>query len=415
MADSSLPPLVSAFVGERYRDGSRTSDLISPPYDVISPQQREVYQARDGHNIVSLILPDGDDDRYERAAATLSTWRADGVLARDDSPSVYVVRQEFDAPDGLSYVRTGVIAAVAVEPYISGRVRPHERTHRGPKEDRLALMRSTRAMFEALLMMVRDRDGALLDQIGAVTTSEPDVRADLEDVAVSVWRVSGADADSLTEAAGRDDALYIADGHHRYETAGAYHSENPAAGSTLALIVPLGDPGLVVLPTHRLVHGESIDENALREIADGLFEVSALDSTNEVEAVLAAHRNQSTTCVVCLPGPKTFSLRLKPDVNLTGVGLPDQATVRNLDIARIDKLVVDHLVGVAGEEASRSYDPSVGGVVNAVESGQAAAGVLVNPTGVEQVLAVADAGAFMPQKSTYFAPTVPRGLVILGW
>ncbi len=415
MADASLSPLVSAFVGERYRDGSHMSDLISPPYDVISPQQREVYQARDGHNIVRLILPDGHDDRYERAAATLNAWRADGVLVRDDSPSAYVVRQEFDAPDGLSYVRTGVIAAVAVEPYTSGRVRPHERTHRGPKEDRLTLMRSTRAMFEALLMMVRDRDGALQEQLGAVTTSEPDVRADLEGVAVSVWRVSGADADSLTEAAGRDDALYIADGHHRYETAGAYHAENPAAGSTLALIVPLGDPGLVVLPMHRVVHGDSIGENALREIADDLFDVSPLDSATEAEDVLAAHRNQSTTCVVCLPGPKTFSLRLKPDVNLTEVGSPDQPTVPALDIARIDKLVVDNLVGVAGEEASRSYDASVGGVVNAVESGRAAAGVLVNPTGVEQVLAVADAGAFMPQKSTYFAPKVPSGLVILGW
>ena len=415
MADVSLPPLVSAFVGERYREGSRTSDLISPPYDVISPQQREVYQARDGHNIVRLVLPDGNDDRYERAAATLSAWRAEGVLVRDDSPSAYVVRQEFDAPDGRSYVRTGVIAAVAVEPYSSGRVRPHERTHRGPKEDRLALMHSTRAMFEALLMMARDRDGALQEQLGAVTTSAPDVRADLEGVAVSMWRVSGADGDSLTEAAGRDDALYIADGHHRYETAGAYHSENPAAGSTLALIVPLGDPGLVVLPTHRVVHGEPIDENALHEIADDLFDVSPLDSANEAEDVLAANRNQSTTCVVCLPGPKTFSLRLKPDVNLTEVGLPDEPTVRDLDIARIDKLVVDNLVGIAGEEASRSYDASVGDVVNAVESGRAAAGVLMNPTGVEQVLAVADAGAFMPQKSTYFAPKVPSGLVILGW
>ena len=415
MTDPSPPPLVSTFVGERYREGSRTSDLISPPYDVISPQQRAVYQARNGHNIVRLVLPDGDDDRYERAAATLSGWRAEGVLVRDDSPSAYVVRQEFDAPDGRSCVRTGVIAAVAVEPYTSGRVRPHERTHRGPKEDRLALMRSTRAMFEALLMMARDRDGALQEQLGAVTTSDPDVRADLEGVAVSMWRVSGADGDSLTEAAGRDDALYIADGHHRYETAGAYHSENPAAGSTLALIVPLSDPGLVVLPTHRVVHGESIHENALREFADDLFDVSPLDSTNEAEGVLAAHRNQSTTCVVCLPGPRTFSLRLKPDVNLTEVGLPDEITVRDLDIARIDRLVVDNLVGIAGEEASRSYDASVGGVVNAVESGGAAAGVLVNPTGVEQVLAVADAGAFMPQKSTYFAPKVPSGLVILGW
>ena len=415
MTDPSPPPLVSTFVGERYREGSRTSDLISPPYDVISPQQRAVYQARNGHNIVRLVLPDGDDDRYERAAATLSGWRAEGVLVRDDSPSAYVVRQEFDALDGRSYVRTGVIAAVAVEPYTSGRVRPHERTHRGPKEDRLALMRSTRAMFEALLMMARDCDGALQEQLGAVTTSDPDVRADLEGVAVSMWRVSGADGDSLTEAAGRDDALYIADGHHRYETAGAYHSENPAAGSTLALIVPLSDPGLVVLPTHRVVHGESIHENALHEIADDLFDVSPLDSANEAEDVLAAHRNESTTCVVCLPGLKTFSLRLKPDVNLTEVGLPDEITVRDLDIARIDRLVVDNLVGIAGEEASRSYDASVGGVVNAVESGGAAAGVLVNPTGVEQVLAVADAGAFMPQKSTYFAPKVPSGLVILGW
>ncbi len=408
-------PLVSPFVGERYRNSADVSRLISPPYDVISSSQREAYQARNDHNIVRLILPEGNGDRYARAAETLRTWRADGVLVRDDSPSVYVVRQEFEDPEGQSHVRTGVIAAVAVEPYSRERVRPHEKTHRGPKEDRLALMRSTRAMFEALLMMARDSSGELQERLQAVTVADPDVQAHLESVSVFVWRIFGADAGILTRAAAGDGALYIADGHHRYETANAYREENPAADRTLAMIVPLGDPGLVVLPTHRLITGDSIDEIAVRRLARDSFDIAELGSFDEGQTVLAAHRNRSTACVVCLPGTRTFSLQLKADLNFARLPLPEAPSVRALDITRIDKLIVDELEALAGVRARRWYDASARSVADAVDSGKAAAGVLVNPTGVEQVLAVADAGAFMPQKSTFFAPKVPSGLVILGW
>ncbi|MCZ6916131.1 MAG: DUF1015 domain-containing protein [Gemmatimonadetes bacterium] len=415
MTDESLPSLVAPFVGERYGDTARMRDLIAPPYDVISPRQREGYMKHHEHNIVRLILPEGNGDRYERAAATLDSWRAAGVLRRDDAPSVYVVRQAFHTPDGDAHVRTGVIAAVAVEPYSMGRVKPHEKTHKGPIEDRLALTRSTRAMFEALLMMARDEGRELQDRLAAVTRIDPHVRATLDGVDITMWRVGEAGATDIADAASRQDALYIADGHHRYETAGIYRDETPAADRTLALIVPLEDPGLVVLPTHRLVRGAPIDEAALRRSVGERFEVSRLDSPGDVQAELTGADPGSTVCVVSLPGPEFFGVRLKRDADLSDLPFHDQPSVLALDVAKIDRLIVDQLVTESGGGRSLGYEASDGMVIEAVISGGAAAGVLMNPTGLEQVLAVADAGAFMPQKSTYFAPKAPSGLVILGW
>ena len=153
----SPSPLVTTFIGERYNNAEQWSELVAPPYDVISPEQRRIYRERSEHNIVRLILPDGNGNRYTHAATILQSWRDQNVLVQDPHPAVYVVRQEFETPNGEARVRTGVIGAVAVEPYDRARVRPHEKTHKGPKDDRLALMQSTRSMFEALLLMSRDR------------------------------------------------------------------------------------------------------------------------------------------------------------------------------------------------------------------------------------------------------------------
>ncbi len=414
MTDESLPSLVAPFVGERYSDTARMSDLIARPYDVISPDQREGYMMQHEHNIVRLILPEGNGDRYAGAATIRDAWREAGVLQKDDAPSVYVVRQAFSTPDGESHLRTGVIGAVAVEPYATGRVKPHEKTHKGPKEDRLALTRSTRAMFEALLMMARDEDRELQDRLADVTRTDPHVQANLDGVDIAMWQVAGAVASAIAEAAGKQGALYIADGHHRFETAGTYRGENPTADRTLALIVPLGDPGLVVLPTHRLVRGSPIDEAALRGSVDGRFDVSRLDSPDDVQAELAGGDPDSTVCVVALPGPRLFALRLKAGTDLSDLPFHDQPSVLALDVAKIDSLVVDHLSATGGGKGL-AYEASDGAAIEAVTSGRAAAGVLMNPTGLEQVLDVADAGTFMPQKSTYFAPKAPSGLVILGW
>jgi uncharacterized protein (DUF1015 family) len=415
MTDDSLPSLVAPFVGERFSDTARMSDLIARPYDVISPQQRESYMKQHEHNIVRLIPPEGNGDRYAGAAAIRDAWRDAGVLQSDDAPSVYVVRQAFSTPDGTSHLRTGVIGAVAVEPYATGRVKPHEKTHKGPKEDRLALTRSTRAMFEALLMMARDDGRVLQDLLADVTRTAPHVQATLDGVDIAMWQVAGEAGTAIADAAGREGALYIADGHHRFETAGTYREENATADRTLALIVPLGDPGLVVLPTHRLVRGASIDEAALRESVDGRLDVSRLDSPADVLAELAGGDPDSTVCVVALPGPQLFAVRLGADADLSDLPFHDQPSVLALDVAKIDRLIVDHLVARAGAGEGLGYEASDAAAIEAVTSGSAAAAVLMNPTGLEQVLDVADAGTFMPQKSTYFAPKAPSGLVILGW
>jgi uncharacterized protein (DUF1015 family) len=152
-----MVPLVAPFMGERYAEQRRLGDLIAPPYDVVNPEERQKLAERDPHNVVHLILPEGDEARYENAARQLEEWRAAGVLVADDKASVTVLRQEFSTPEGARLVRTGVIGGVAVEPLSAGRVLPHERTHKGPKEDRLALLEATEAMFEALFMVAPRR------------------------------------------------------------------------------------------------------------------------------------------------------------------------------------------------------------------------------------------------------------------
>ncbi|MEE8134672.1 MAG: DUF1015 domain-containing protein [Gemmatimonadales bacterium] len=414
MTDGSLSPLVTTFIGERYRNAERWSELVAPPYDVISPEQRRIYRERSEYNIVRLILPGGNGDRYTHAATILQSWRDQNVLVQDPDPAVYVVRQEFETPDGDARVRTGVIGAVAVEPYDRARVRPHEKTHKGPKDDRLALMQSTRSMFEALLLMSRDRSGELRDRLQTATSTEPDVQGSLEGVGISLWRVSGPAGEEISRAAAADGSLYIADGHHRYETAEIYRSENPEADRTLGLIVPLGDPGLEVLPTHRIIGGEPVHQSELlAEIADR-FDVITLVSAHDAEA----HLNggiEDTRCVVYFPGPSFLGLSLRKGADLSTLPFAGEETVLALDVARIDHLIVDPIVRLAGTRAKVSYSPSTRMVMQRVYTDGASAAVLMNPTAVEQVLAVADAGAFMPQKSTYFAPKVPSGLVILSW
>ena len=248
MADGSLPPLVTTFTGERYHDVDKTGELIAPPYDVITTEQRRIYRERNQYNIVRLILPGGNGDRYAHAATILESWRGQGVLAKDSEPSVYVLRQEFDNPDGQPRVRTGVIGTVAVEPYSNGRIRPHEKTHRGPKEDRLALMKATRAMFEALLMMSRDSDGSLAERLQSATAAEPDVSAQLSGTRISLWQISGEEGEAVAAAASGDDVLYIADGHHRYETAETYRARRSGgpgdAHESTGAGVPRGAPGV---------------------------------------------------------------------------------------------------------------------------------------------------------------------------
>jgi uncharacterized protein (DUF1015 family) len=401
-------PLVAPFRGLRYADDQTLDACLAPPYDVIDGTARERFAAHD-HNVVHFILPSGDDDRYERAAATLGGWQDAGVVALDAEPAVYVVQQRFTTPDGAEHARTGVIAAVAAEPFEGGRVRPHERTHAGPKRDRLALMEASHTIFESLFMLSRDADGALAARLLAVTETPPTATARLEGVEIAMWAVAGPEGEAIAAAAGRAD-LYIADGHHRYETAVSFAADRQGAARVPALIVSLQDPGLVVLATHRVLDGAPIPEEAIESLRD-VFNIRQIADRHAAADELDGLLDRGTACVLVLPDA-TLALLLKPGASLGDVPFANEPAVASLDVARIDALVVDRLSAATGGTSVR-YSASADEVVEAVDRGHAMAGVLLQPTRVDQVLAVADAHAFMPPKSTYFIPKVPSGLVAM--
>jgi uncharacterized protein (DUF1015 family) len=399
-------PLVASFHGERYAPSVSLTAVLAPPYDVIEAAERETLAARDARNVVRVILPEGGGDRYGHAAQLLEQWRRDGALVTDRAPGVYVVRQQFVTPDGRGHERTGVIAAVAAEPFAAGRVRPHEHTHAGPKQDRLALLRATATMCEALLMLARDTTGTLRHQLAEVTRGQPTTKARLGEVEIAVWTVQGEPAEALAQSAGHG-SLYIADGHHRYETTVAYCGENARAPRTLALIVPLGDPGLVVLPTHRLVSGRPVSDAALASVT-AYCTVEPLAAPADITPALGSIRGKG--CVVLLGDGHAYRLVRN------GVMPPRLATqpeaVRSLDVAWADEVVVPVLKATAGARML-AYTPDAAAAVDAVRRGDASATVLLAPPAVRQVLDVADAGAVMPPKATFFTPKVPSGIVFL--
>jgi uncharacterized protein (DUF1015 family) len=400
-----MKELVVPFRGERYAETDRLSRLIAPPYDVIDAAGRARLAALDEHNIVHLMLPEAPaaGDRYVWAGQELAAWRRSGVLARDAAPAVYVMAQGD---------RLGVFVALAAEGYAPRRVRPHERTHAGPKADRLALLRATRTNLESIFLLVPDPDRALEQALADVAKRSPDATAELDGVAIRVWAVTGSDASRISHLASRS-CLYIADGHHRYETASAYAAENPAADRVLAFIVSAQDPGLVVLPTHRLIHGTGRRVDAVVPAwRSGLFDVAPVPAGVDPVAYLRELGRERTACLVASPDGDVLGLALKPDARLDD--FPDlgaSAPVRALDVARVETLVVKPLLRADASTPTLAYTADAREAFESVRQGVSTA-VLLNPTRVEQVFAVADAGDVMPPKSTYFAPKVPSGLVL---
>ena len=414
MVNADLPPLAAPFRGERFAASSRLSALLAPPYDVLSPEQRAQLAARDPHNIVHLTLPEAPpgEDRYLRAASQLAAWRKEGVLRADPADAVYAVAEDFPLPSGERRTRIGVLAAVRAESFETRRVRPHEKTHAAPKADRLALLRATRANLEAIFLLAPDPDGALAAALAAVTRRPPAARAELDGVAMRLWVVADDEAERLAAAASRH-PLYIADGHHRYETAIAYARENPRADRVLAFVVAATDPGLVILPTHRIIVGAGRDPAKLIPAWREWFDVGRVAPCADRIERLAELGRQGTACIVAFPGGYDVTLVLKRDAPLDKLPeLGRTEAVRGLDVARVEALVVQYILSAGPATPSLAYTADAHAAFEAVRNGRAAAAVLLNPTRVEQVFAVADAGGVMPPKSTYFVPKVASGLVI---
>ena len=409
-----MADLVAPFRGERYAAAEKLSRLIAPPYDVIDPAERARYAALDRDNIVHVMLPEArpgqpDDDRYQAAAERLAAWRASGVLRRDPDPVLYVMAQDFTLPTGEKCTRRGVFAAVVAEGYEPRRIRPHEHTHAGPKADRLALMRATATNIESIFLLAPDRDGSLANAVAAVAKGKPDATAELNGMGIRLWLVRDPSPFPLSSS-----PLYIADGHHRYETASSYARENPAADRLLSFIVSAQDAGLTVLPTHRVIFGAGRDLERMLPHWREVFDVQPVSTGGgqDVVATLASLGRDRTACIVA-DRSRMVALVMHPGV------LPDRLpslahsdAVRDLDVARVESLVVKAILGAAMSTPIVRYVPDAKEALDTVQHGGAAMAVLLNPTKVEQVFAVADAGDVMPPKSTYFIPKVPSGLVL---
>ena len=390
----------------------RLSVLIAPPYDVIDAVERARYAAVDRDNIVHIMLPEAppgaaEEERYRVAAERLAAWRREGVLRRDPEPVLYVLAQDFTLPTGERRTRRGVFAAVAAEGYEPRRIRPHEHTHAGPKADRLALMRATATNIESIFLLAPDHDRALANAVTAASSGRPDATAELNGVDIRLWIVRNPSPFPLPPS-----PLYIADGHHRYETASAYALENPAADRVLALIVSAQDPGLAVLPTHRVIFGAGREVERLLPRWRDWFDVQPVAAGRDPLAVLAALGRDGTACLVA-DRSRILALFFKAGA------LPDRlpslahsAAVRDLDVARIESLVVKEVLAAGTSTPVVRFVPDGNEALGMVQHGGAAVAVLLNPTKVEQVFAVADAGDVMPPKSTYFIPKVPSGLVL---
>src|SRR5712675_39938 len=342
-----MADLVAPFRGERYVAVERLSSLIAPPYDVIDQTERARYAALAAENIVHVMLPEAppappgglDDDRYRLAAERLAGWRAKGVLRRDPEPVLYVLAQDFTLPTGERLTRRGVFAAVTAEGYEPRRVRPHEKTHAGPKADRLALMRATATNIESIFLLAPDRDRALANAVAKVSQGSPDATAELNGVGIRLWIVRDPSLVPLPPS-----PLYIADGHHRYETASAYALENPAADRVLALIVSAQDPGLAVLPTHRVIFGPGRELDRLLPRWREWFDVQPITGGRDPLTTLASMGRDRTACLVA-DRSRVLALLLKPGA------LPDRlpslaqsSAVRDLDVARIESLVVKEIL-----------------------------------------------------------------------
>ncbi|HEY2160131.1 MAG TPA: DUF1015 domain-containing protein [Solirubrobacteraceae bacterium] len=393
-------------------------NVVAPPYDVIDEEQRAELEARSRYNVVRIDLPRGDDP-YENAAETLEEWRAGRAVVQDEEPALWVLEQDYTGPDGQSRTRRGFLARVRVEDYGPGRIRPHERTHPGPKEDRLKLTRATRANLSPIFSLFSDPENAAWRALEPATTNEPWGTATDEDGTVNrLWRVTDQAAIAAVQKTLEPAELLIADGHHRYETARTYAEEIGGEGEhryVLMDLVALQDPGLTVFPTHRLVNGLTPEQQeALATAIRTNFDTEELASAAELKD-LQPVPGKVKIGYIDSHFKRPFVLTLR-DQSVADEALPDHAPpYRRLDTAVLEALLLKGALGMTDEDIDHldglGYARDADQALQLIDADEYDAAFLMAPIPVEQIQEVAAAGESMPPKSTYFFPKVPTGLV----
>lgn len=417
-------PLLSPFRALRYAPSlrPRLDRLVAPPYDVISPEER-ARLATEPRNIVHLDLPGTEDgpDPYATAARRLGDWVKEGSLVRDEEAAIHVLEQSFRAADGEERVRRGFYARLRLEPLDGGRVIPHERTLLRPRADRERLLAATRTHLSAVFLLHPDASGAVVGRLREAC--EGPAQADLrmgDGARLRHFVIEGRDAVPILGLLA-DSWCLIADGHHRYESALAYRDIRRAEGrhdaeTVLVFLCSLEDPGLTVLPIHRRIHSmPGFRAESFREALAPYFDLQPVARAADLPAAATSGDR-----------PGVFGLRFGADRGgfvarwRSGSGLdrPSLRSVpeplRRLDVILLHRLVLEEVLGISADMQAREghidYVKDPGDLLG--DGTRAQVSILLNATPIEQVLEVTRSGLRLPQKTTYFHPKVPTGLVL---
>jgi uncharacterized protein (DUF1015 family) len=421
---------IRAFRGWRFSAGpaGEVSAQIAPPYDILSLQDKDALLARSATNIVAVDLPHvppkelGPEAVYAAAAEILSDWKQSGVLVRDSRPALYAYQQTYTW-DGRAYARRAILAGVRATP-LGRDVIPHEHTFAGPKADRLRLTEKTKMQLSPIFGFYNDSAGASAALWGAAENRPPDLFGERGGVGEALWRIDDEAVIARVRTALADKPVYIADGHHRYTTAMNYADALRAAGEiddhheanfVLFALVARSDPGLLVLPTHRIVRGlnEHFSEDLLiRSLSDNFrIEGGPINSGRWAGGAVPSPSQPGVLGV--LGRDRVWFCRLKDPVMMERAR-PDRSDAwRALDVAILHELILDRvLANWGGGEFDILYTPDATAAHRAVEGRNAEIAFLLHGTPLSAVQAVADAGESMPHKSTYFHPKLATGMVL---
>ena len=406
------------FIGTRF-DKSKVSiqDVVAPPYDVISPEYRDILYARNDHNIIRLELS-REDDPYTSAENCLREWLKEGYLIRERRPAFYVYYQTFTTPEGETVTREGVLGKLKLAPYSEKQVLPHERTLMAPKRDRLKLLEHTKTNVSPIFALTSDPTFVFDETLQLATVTPP--LADLDEVLPTgatvrhtMWRLDDQMAtERITKIVGLGPAI-IADGHHRYETALKYHEEHPdepEAAYVLCFIANLNATGTVVLTTHRLLHSApDLNQYKLLDRLREKFEIVPFETREEAVALL--DRDDDVLTVIEFPeAPHYVAVRDLPNES--------RSPVRDVNAKRLEEEILMPVVGLSrqaiDEKRNLLYPHSIGELDEMKESrsGDWNAAFLLRAIRPHEMQQVVERGEFMPQKSTFFYPKLLTGLVM---
>lgn len=423
---STIRPLCGIrYATNKSRD---VSALLAPPYDIVDDRGKAELLARHPDNFVKIDLPHmppksaGPSAVYEACATVLGRWLANGTMVRDRQPAVYAYHQIY-RHDGTQYIRKMFFAGLRLEPFGEGSIFPHERTFGGPKEDRLALTKATRANLSPIFGLYEDAQNVVAQRLERALAPEPLTVGKLDGVENRLWAVT--DTGTIAEVARllEPKPIYIADGHHRCGTAMLYRdwliaqqgplpAEHPA-NFVLCVFCAMEDPGLLILPTHRVLPGVSVTADMLR--SDAKLEVTRLDAKTAGQAIAALKKLGPQAVGLCNAAGQSYSGVRPKAAEILDTLEPDRTKAwRRLGLAFLHAYLLDRVVApqlCAGQAPDIRYIKSDDEAVKVARETNGSA-FLMQPTTMEELRAVCSAGDLMPQKSTYFYPKLASGLII---